>query len=73
MVSVAAVCGWMSAVINREVEEGLCTFVMLFLVVVGGSALLQNHYYSLFGGEGCSLWGAEEKIGVAPSPTVLCP
>lgn len=57
MVSVADVCGWMSAVINREVEEGLCVFRW------GGVALLQNHYCSLFGGEGCSLWGEEEKLG----------
>lgn len=71
MVSVAAVCGWMSAVINREVEEGLCVFVRLFFG--WGGALLQNHYYSLFGGEGCSSWGAEEKRGVVPSPTVLRP
>lgn len=68
MVSVAAVCGWMSAVINREVEEGLCVFVRLFFWWGVGV-----HYYSLFGGEGCSSWGAEEKIGVAPSPMVLCP
>lgn len=30
MVSVATVCRWMSAVINREVEEGLCVLVRLF-------------------------------------------
>lgn len=70
MVSVAAVCGWMSAVINREVEEGLCVFVRLFLGG-GGVHYYKNHYYSLFGGEGCSSWGAEEKRGVTSSPTVL--
>lgn len=42
MVSVAAVCGWMSAVINREVVEGLCVFVRLFFGGGGGV-----HYYKI--------------------------
>lgn len=45
MVSVAAVCGWMSAVINREVVEGLCVFVRLFFGGGGGGGGV--HYYKI--------------------------